>query len=36
MKPEQWSEVIHTNLDLLFNMTQADRRHARAQLRADH
>ena len=34
---EQWSTVISTNLDSLFNMCRGtDRRHARARLRPDH
>ena len=37
MKPEQWTEVINTNLDSLFNMTPpGDRGHARAQIRPHH
>ncbi len=37
MTPEQWSAVIRTNLDSLFNMDAAgDRRHARAGLRPHH
>ncbi len=34
MKPEQWTEVINTNLGSLFNMMPAgDRGHAHAQVR---
>ncbi len=37
MKPEQWTAVINTNLNSLFNMCRPrDRGHARAQIRPHH